>query len=562
MCKEFPLLIEGERRRMAAARTSFILSLAVILTSSMAARLRPHHHHEANHDIHGVYLESPEQVSMRADYQPIRISVHYDNLPADIVQTVKTIMTVATDYFKELLKVRPIQGPLLLDRSCSSTSRYINGIRYCDNSCYQKSSCSGFTIPADHLQPCRVCNGGQCTISSSDPKSPGVPNADYILYVVAVDAYNCNGQAGASASSCQRESSLDRPIAGLINFCPGEVRKNKIEYMIDVAKHEIIHALGFSKWSLPFYRDQNGRPRTKRDPVTKEPPNVNGQYDLSGVVMSYTHENWAVATGNIKHEVKMLITETVLARARIHFNCPTLPGLELENGGGSGSELSHWEARLLGNELMTGSSANSARLSAITLALLQDTGWYQVDFSKAEPLQWGKNAGCQFLLGSCGGYIKNKLASGGSTEPFCTTITDYSQPLKLGCTPDRDAVGFCNMVKQSSKIPPDYQYFGPQLGGTELKYDYCPFQEVFTYKDGRGTYCNDAKNTPKGTNFLGEFYGPGSSCLYEGIKGWSVTTVPTGKRIERIPNNFGAGCYQVSTTRVANRLTSTSSLMV
>ncbi|KAL5460017.1 hypothetical protein EMCRGX_G033427 [Ephydatia muelleri] len=333
--------------------------------------------------------------------QPLDVSVFKslkNLLPADIVQTVKTIMTVATDYFKELLKVRPIQGPLLLDRSCSSTSRYINGIRYGDNFCYQKSSCSGFTIPADHLRPCRVCNGGQCTISSSDPKSPGVPNADYIL-----------------------------PIAGLINFCPGEVRKNKIEYMIDVAKHEIIHALGFSKWSLPFYRDQNGRPRTKRDPVTKEPLNVNGQYDLSG------------------------------ARARIHFNCPTLPGLELENGGGSGSELSHWEARLLGNELMTGSRANSARLSAITLALLQDTGWYQVDFSKAEPLQWGKNAGCQFLLGSCGGYIKNKLASGGSTEPFCTTITDYSQPLKLGCTPDRDAVGFCNMVKQSLKIPPDYQ---------------------------------------------------------------------------------------------------------
>ena len=70
----------------------------------MAARLRPHHYHEANHvsragggggggggggnkstelakenllhfqDIHGVYLESPEQVSMTADYQPIRIS--------------------------------------------------------------------------------------------------------------------------------------------------------------------------------------------------------------------------------------------------------------------------------------------------------------------------------------------------------------------------------------------------------------------------------------------------------------------------------------------------------
>ena len=34
-----------------------------------------------------------------------------------------------------------------------------------------------------------------------------------------------------------------RQIAGLINFCPREVRENTIEYMTAVAKHEIIHAL-------------------------------------------------------------------------------------------------------------------------------------------------------------------------------------------------------------------------------------------------------------------------------------------------------------------------------
>lgn len=33
--------------------------------------------------------------------------------------------------------------------------------------------------------------------------------------------------------------------------------------------------------------------------------------------------------------------------ARRHFNCPILEGMELENQGGSGTELNHWEKRLL-----------------------------------------------------------------------------------------------------------------------------------------------------------------------------------------------------------------------
>lgn len=33
--------------------------------------------------------------------------------------------------------------------------------------------------------------------------------------------------------------------------------------------------------------------------------------------------------------------------ARKHFNCPILEGMELENQGGMGTELNHWEKRLL-----------------------------------------------------------------------------------------------------------------------------------------------------------------------------------------------------------------------
>ena len=37
-------------------------------------------------------------------------------------------------------------------------------------------------------------------------------------------------------------------------------------------------------------------------------------------------------------------------------------------------------------------------MSRITLALLQDTGWYEVNFDNAEQLKWGRLQGCEFAL--------------------------------------------------------------------------------------------------------------------------------------------------------------------
>lgn len=44
--------------------------------------------------------------------------------------------------------------------------------------------------------------------------------------------------------------------------------------------------------------------------------------------------------------------------ARRHFNCPILEGMELENQGGTGTELNHWEKRLL--EVSTFSIENTS----------------------------------------------------------------------------------------------------------------------------------------------------------------------------------------------------------
>lgn len=46
-----------------------------------------------------------------------------------------------------------------------------------------------------------------------------------------------------------------------------------------------------------------------------------------------------------------------------------------------------------------------ARLSAFTLAALEDSGWYAADYSNAEPLDWGRGAGCEFVLNTCWEFI-------------------------------------------------------------------------------------------------------------------------------------------------------------
>jgi hypothetical protein len=41
--------------------------------------------------------------------------------------------------------------------------------------------------------------------------------------------------------------------------------------------------------------------------------------------------------------------------------------------------------------------ASYSRFSAISLALMEDTGWYVGNWSNAYYLDWGRNAGCAFV---------------------------------------------------------------------------------------------------------------------------------------------------------------------
>lgn len=43
----------------------------------------------------------------------------------------------------------------------------------------------------------------------------------------------------------------------------------------------------------------------------------------------------------------MMVTPRVREEARRHFNCSKLEGAELEDQGGEGTALTHWEKRIL-----------------------------------------------------------------------------------------------------------------------------------------------------------------------------------------------------------------------
>ncbi|VDM82764.1 unnamed protein product [Strongylus vulgaris] len=75
-----------------------------------------------------------------------------------------------------------------------------------------------------------------------------------------------------------------------------------------------------------------------------------------------------------------MVTPKVRKEARNFFNCSDLEGAEIESQGKEGTAGSHWEKRIFENEAMTGVATQVFALSRITLALFEDSGWYNVDY--------------------------------------------------------------------------------------------------------------------------------------------------------------------------------------
>lgn len=88
-------------------------------------------------------------------------------------------------------------------------------------------------------------------------------------------------------------------------------------------------------------------------------------------------------------------------------------------------------------------SKKQAFVSRFTLALLDSTGWYDVNYTYAEPTGWGKGKGCGFLnVDLCASEeFCGKVASAGSLELNC----DWDGTAYGSCLNDPFA-GSCNII--------------------------------------------------------------------------------------------------------------------
>ncbi|GET86515.1 metallo-peptidase, clan MA(M), Family M8 [Leishmania tarentolae] len=262
----------------------------------------------------------------------------------------------------------------------------------------------------------------------------GLRNTDFVLYVTSVPT---RPGVLAWALTCQVFSD-GRPAVGVINIPAASITSRYNQVVTRVVTHEIAHALGFS------------RKLFEAAGMLRRVANIRGK----------------------PFSVPVITSRTVVAKAREQYGCDTLEYLELEDQGGEGSAGSHIKMRNAQDELMAPAAAGGY-YTALTMAIFQDLGFYQADFSKAEAMPWGKDAGCAFFTRKC-------MEKGVTKWPamFCSDVKR-----SVRCPTNRLGLGTCLAASLRGPIPPYWQYFAnSSLAGTSAYRDYCPV--VVRIRDG------------------------------------------------------------------------------
>lgn len=322
----------------------------------------------------------------------------------------------------------------------------------------------------------------------------------------------CSGEYLAASTFCSTDQ-YDRPTAAILHVCIGSdffLRRN-IRSNIMTIMHEIGHALGFNSVSLAHFRRADGSPITPRvDGVVPETlvectgPQEFGMIHANISLPSEEILQFRTVRGGVL--VAEVVTPSVRQVIRNHFDCQELPGAELESGeflplytNASSCIGDHWERRLLKMDLMNPIVEDlefNPRLSTITLAYFADSGWYQVDLSRASHAAgWGRGAGCNFTDSTC--INPDGEVPVGNEAFFCndnpSLDTDGYATNMHGCTSDFTKKAACSIGQYSGALPFEYQYFnftyGADVGGSDPYMDYCPVFAGFT-----NGLCSDADN--------------------------------------------------------------------
>ena len=319
---------------------------------------------------------------------------------------------------------------------------------------------------------------------------------DNDLFIIPVFNSTFKKDVLASASYCLTHGSHPRPIIGVLHITPNLDfdKENSNKFIKHLLFHEIIHILAFD-------------------------PGLLKSLGMTKSTRSYTY----------------ISSARVLSRARQHFNCTQLIGLALENQTEIGKPGAHWDARYMLGDIMISNDYIDNALSDITLALLEDTKYYKVNYYSGNLFKFGKNKGCDFINEKC--IRNNKLLF---EEEFCIN------PGQSMCSSSKITKGDCRVndySKSNITIPNYFQYFkNPNLGGF-YPANFCPVADAaYSEKDYYPGNCNYGKTSHPLE--YGEIFGDSSFCFLSSLTPSASSDNVTTKSM----------CYKVECNRETKQL--------
>ncbi len=319
----------------------------------------------------------------------------------------------------------------------------------------------------------------------------------------------------ASAGTCGNDPNNNRPVFGVVSFSKflDFSKTNAHYYMSLLVFHEMDHIFAFNEALFEYFVDSNSKV-LGLDKVVKTKK-------INGV------------------NRKLVITPKVVEKARAHFGCNSLEGVELEEGGGAGTAGSHWELRTMTGDVMIGQSWPENVISDITLAMFEDSGWYQVNYIDGGLFKFGKNAGCDFVNSKCITNNTTKFPNEYSMLPYGSEV----------CSASKTTRGISTLNTGRDITNTAYRYFSddPSKGGYELA-DFCPIAAEFGADSAY--FENSCWNGKVLRPELGETIDSQSNCFISSLteQGNSKVSSYKGKNLAicyKKNCNFSSGTYTV-----------------
>lgn len=299
---------------------------------------------------------------------------------------------------------------------------------------------------------------------------------------------------------------FDRPTAGAINVCldnivlkeDGTASADVLQDYICATIHEIGHVLGHSSNSYRFFWDPDtGKPRTPRPFQARTVTCVDGS-SRSLVLPANNTIIFGVENGI---RFASIVTPKVRTIARNQFDCQSLEGARLENQPTRPESCfgDHWCGRLFYGEALSGVIAPTANIpSPLTLALMEDSGWYRANFTHSRMSFWGLGMGCDFVNQPClvveenGATVLPEYSRGffcvSSQERGCSSEHTHKQECQL--------LDYSLLVGSTGPQHPFIYFSDPSLGGPKQTY-FCPvFGASYENLKTEGLDCTNPDNSP------------------------------------------------------------------